>query len=299
MATRFSSIIPDCSTDANFRPIVQFIEDTLVTTGGWVVTSDTGQATLSTITHPTVANTKQGYRIYRMADSLQSTNPVFMRLDFGGSANPVVFGMWVTIGTGSNGSGTITGIAWNGGASATPNVANSGNSASAQNAYGSASTNRACIAIGIMGSVSNCQTVFTIERSKDSSGNDTGDGLLLCYNLITTTLNQSRYIILAGGTQPTAEGLSYVLTARNPSETFAPGDIGVGIVVPMKGVAQQPGMNVMIVNSSDVGAQGSFSMTVYGATHTYQHLDAMILPQKATAGSAVNDSNARVCIRYE
>lgn len=298
MATRFSStVLCESGSDVNFRAVAQFWEDTLVTTGGWVLTSDTGQTAPASLVHPTVANTKQGYRIYRMNDSLQSTYPVFMRVDFGGSANPAVMGFWTTIGTGSNGSGTITGALFT--PAASPNVCNTSNSSTAnQNAYGSASTNRATIAVGIAPSGNLCQNLFAIERSKDSTGTDTGDGLLLCYNS-GGLLNTSRYLNYAGGAQPTAEALSYVLTARNPSETFAPGDIGVGILIPIRGIAQQPGMNIMIVNSSDVGAQGSFSMTLYGATRTYQHLDALLTPFKATAGSSVSDTGARVCMRYD
>lgn len=300
MATRFQSgVVSDNATDANMRVWVQFIEDTLVATGGWVVTSDTGQTLPSAIVHPTVANTKQGYRIYRMADSLQATFPVFMRIDFGSSANVASPAFWVTIGTGSNGSGTITGILWNGGASATPNVANTQTTTN-QNCYGSASTGRASIALFISSAASDTALVFTIERTKDASGVDTGDGLLLVYNQVSSSLNVSRYIIYAGGAQPTAEtGLSYILTQRNPSETFAPGDLGVGILIHFKGVAQQPGTNVMIVNSSDVGAEGSFSLTLYGATRTYQHLNGRMTVTKAVAGSTAADLSARVCIRFD
>jgi hypothetical protein len=297
MATRFSnSVSPANDTNAHFQGWAQFFEDTLVTTGGWVVTADTGQTLPSALAIP-AGNVKAGYRIYRMADALQATSPVFMRIDFGASANSVVPGFWVTIGTGSNGSGTITGILFNGGVVGTPTVANSGNSVTALNSYGSASTGRATMAIGV-GTNNATSLIFCIERTKDSLGADTGDGLLLLYNSVTSAINSSRYIIMAGGTQPALESPSYILTASNPSQTFAPGDIGVGVVIHMKGIAQQPGANMMIVNSADVAAEGSFSLTLYGATRTYQHCNA-IPPYKALAGSGGIDTNARCCIRYD
>jgi hypothetical protein len=48
---------------------------------GWIRTSDTGQIDFSTVTRPTTTNTYQGYAVYRMADSLQATCPVYIRID--------------------------------------------------------------------------------------------------------------------------------------------------------------------------------------------------------------------------
>src|SRR3970282_1095232 len=105
MATRLdSTIYPSNATDAEFRAWVQFVEDTLVTTGGWVVTADTGQMTISTATAPGAGNTKVGYRIYRMSDVLQAANPVFVRIDYGSGAASTSPGMWLTIGQGSEGA---------------------------------------------------------------------------------------------------------------------------------------------------------------------------------------------------
>lgn len=298
MATRTSStLVPDNSTDAHFRAWAQFIEDTLVTTGGWVVTGDTGQTAPGSLSHPTVAATKQGYRVYRMADTLQSTNPVFMRIDFGSGPSANYPGFWATIGTGSDGAGTITGIVWNGGASASATVVtNSTITSLTNNSYGSADTNRASFALFVQSSISYI-IAFCIERTKDATGADTGDGLLVAY-ATAANFSRSRYIILAGGTQPTEEnGLSYILTRQNPSETFG-SDVGCGILIHFKGVAQQPGTNVMIVNSSDVSTEGTFTMTLYSATRSYKQLNA-ITPTKALSGSSTNDANARCGIRYD
>jgi hypothetical protein len=302
MATRFSSaLLADNSTDANFRAWAQFIEDTLVTTGGWVVTSDTGQTAPASLAHPTTGNTKQGYRIYRMNDSLQSTYPVFMRIDFGSYTGVNTPAFWVTIGTGSSGTGTITGILWNGGALTNAPVAG-GNSVSANNSYGSAATGRASMGLFVTAS-GTFGMMFTIERTKSSAGADTGDGLLLVYSdaaVSAGNMNTSRYIIYAVGGQPTAEaGLSYILTRMNPTETFTPGDVGVGVIIHFKGVAQQPGMNVVITNSNDVAAEGSFSISIYGASRIYQNLNAGPKPYKALAGAGTLDNNARVNIRYD
>src|SRR4051812_37579075 len=103
MSTRTDTTLqPSNSTDALFRAWVQFIHDTLITTGGWVDPGDSGQMTIASATHPSVANTKVGYRIYRMADSLQGSAPVFIRLDYGSSASANTPGIWITVGQGSD-----------------------------------------------------------------------------------------------------------------------------------------------------------------------------------------------------
>jgi len=299
MATRFSStLLADNAADANFRAWAQFIEDTLVTTGGWLVTSDSGQTLPSALVHPTTTSQKMGYRVYQMNDALQATVPVFMRIDFGSSSGTAAApAIWVTVGTGSNGSGTITGIMMN-----AVQMNSAGNSSQANNSYGSAAPNRVAIALFCQ-NVTGIRLVFTLERSKDVNGNDTGAGLLCIYNSTATWLESSRYLnyATAGVVQPSVElGLSYVLTTQNPSQSFAPGDIGVAVVSCIRGVAQQPGLNVMIVPSGDVGDQGQFSMNIYGAAHTYQQISSQCVVQKALCNAnRLADNNARACIRYD
>jgi hypothetical protein len=303
MATRVSSsLLPTNVTDAAFRANIQFIEDTLVTTGGWFNTADTGQTAIGSFVHPTLQNTKMGYRVYRMNDSLQATAPIFMRLDFGATNQGVnVFGFWPTIGTGSDGAGNITGKMWDGGASVQPPVGpTSSGGAIANNSYGSAAPGRVALGMFVQGTP-NFILVFCIERTKNSLGADTGDGLLVLYCdgiNISNSLDRSRYLNWAPGPQPAVElGLSYVLTVNNPSQSFG-GDIGAGVISHFRGVAQQPGINMLVVNAADVGAEGSFSLTLYGSTHTYQHLNSFPA-RKAFVGAFNADSNTRVCMRFD
>lgn len=301
MATRVSpSLHCNNGTDADFRLWTQFIEDTLITTGLWVLTSDTGQTPPGSLVHPTVANTKMGYRIYRMDDPLQATAPVFMRLDFGpGTAGVNVPAFWVTIGMGSDGAGNITNKLWDGGLAPGASVAATTNNTTPCNSYGSAAPNR--VSLGLFAQTSpSLPVVFCVERTKNALGADTADGLLLVYTSSgqQSSVDGSRYIILATGVQPTIEsGLAYILTSLNPSATYG-GDLGVGVISHFKGVAQQPGTNFMVVNSGDVGVEGSFNLTLYGQTRTYQQLNG-IVPKKVLVGNSGIDNNARCCIRFD
>lgn len=98
----------DITTDAGFRAWAQAIHDTLVAVG-LVQTSDTGQIDLTTVTTPGTNNTDAGYEIWRFNDAAQGSDPAFFRINYGRGAAAGRCRLQVVLGTGSNGSGTISG----------------------------------------------------------------------------------------------------------------------------------------------------------------------------------------------
>lgn len=109
MTTASTATVVDQTTDAAFRTWVAEVIAQLIAVG-LTQTADTGQINTSTVTRAAVVNTAAGYTIWRFNDTLQGTSPVFIKVEFGtGSTQPANPQMWVTVGTGSNGSGTITG----------------------------------------------------------------------------------------------------------------------------------------------------------------------------------------------
>jgi hypothetical protein len=288
MATTFTTAADaDMTTDAEFRTTATFIHD-VFSNAGWVQTSDTGQINLTTVAKPAGTNTAAGYEIWRMADTLQGTAPIYIKMEYGTGVNNQRFAYWFTIGTGSDGAGTITGT----------RKARTGaiGSAAANNApldsFGSGDTNRVCFA---MFANSTSAIWFSLERMKDANGDDVDDGLILAYGVATT--GHVSQVIPYTGSVPTAEtGLQYILSSVNPS-TFG-ADTGIGVMIPMLGVAQQPGMNVAVCLSSDFGAGASISMTIYGASHTYQRMDN-ITTLKGNSGGTLAGTGDRLLLRYE
>ena len=302
MATKFDATLSASNaSDATFRAWVQFIHDLLITTGGWVDPGDTGQLTISTAAHPTGTSQKVGYRMYRMADTLQSTSPVYMKVYYGsnslGANNP---GIWVTIGTGSDGTGTITSIRYG-----EVQYWMAGVSASVSNSYGSAATNRVHFLLFCRSGATD-QFVFSLERAKnsDGSGADIGDGLYITYPFSASpagVVQRTQYInLLAGGQPPVEAGLS--LTISNQASSSFSSNTGVGLVVHFKGVAQPPGTGLVFVNDGDCLAAAQFTMTLYGATRTYQLSDSTGSSQVMVPtgnGAMTTRSNTRVGIRYD
>ena len=91
--------------DVRFRAWVDFISDNL-TTMGWAKTADTGQIDTTTVAKPTAGSTAMGYEIRLSNDAFDN---VYIKLEYGSGFNAYSKGLWVTLGTGSDGAGAITG----------------------------------------------------------------------------------------------------------------------------------------------------------------------------------------------
>lgn len=101
--------VVDHTSDAGFRTWGAEFHASLVSIG-LTLTSDTGQINWTTVTRSAASNTTAGYEIWRFNDSLQSTTPIFLKIEFGTGATANQPLIWITIGNGSNGSGTLTGL---------------------------------------------------------------------------------------------------------------------------------------------------------------------------------------------
>jgi hypothetical protein len=195
MTTASTSSVLDHTSDAGFRAWVAEIITQLVTTCGVTQTTDTGQINTSTVTRPAI-NTAGGYVILKFNDTLQATAPVFIKLEFGtanAAANP---NMWITVGTGSNGSGTITGTAITARSAVCNGSAPTSTSTSYTSRYVYNSTygvlglawkqngNGTAGAGGFVGG-------FYAFRSNDSTGASTGDSINTIANAVIATSTTS------------------------------------------------------------------------------------------------------------
>ena len=293
MATKTdNTIIGSNDTDAHFRAIAQFIHDVFALTSCWVQTSDTGQVNLTTVAKPAATNTAQGYEIWRMNDALQSTKPVFAKVEYGSGGAALNFSYWLTVGTGSDGAGTITGILL----ARTQQGAGTNNAATMNKCFGSASTNR--ITIAMLLDVSTIPFWFAIERTKDSAGADTNVGLIMAFGGFQGGSTVKSIVLPFGATAPVAElGIQAILSTNNP--TAYTGDQGVGLMIPMLGVAIQPGLNVCITMVNDFAAFAQPSFTLYGASHTWQHMGGFITTVARGGTPGGSDANTRLMLLYE
>lgn len=104
MTTAAWSTVLDHSSDAAFRAWGSELSTKLAAVG-MVQTSDTGQINWSTVVRGAGANTAAGYEIWRL-----SSSNLYLKIEYGnGTTAGTMPSLWFTNGTGSNGSGTLTG----------------------------------------------------------------------------------------------------------------------------------------------------------------------------------------------
>lgn len=102
MTTQTYSSVVDHTTDAGFRAWGSQLSTNLAT-AGLVQTADTGQINWLTVTRPGT-NTAGGYEIWRFSNSSR-----YLKIEYGTGGTAAGPQMWVTVGSGSNGSGTLSG----------------------------------------------------------------------------------------------------------------------------------------------------------------------------------------------
>jgi len=98
------------SSDAEFRAWGLALSNAL-TAAGFPKSADTGQIDWATVARPAV-NTAGGYEIRYLDDSLHATKPCYVKIEYGTAASATIPQMWLTAGSGTNGSGTISGVMW-------------------------------------------------------------------------------------------------------------------------------------------------------------------------------------------
>lgn len=108
VATKIAGAQAAWDSDAEFRADALAVHNALIAAGGLVQTADTGQTNFTANTRATSVGAG-GYTVYRFDDAHQGSYPLFIRIDW---YQAVVgrLGFGITIGTGTNGSGTITGV---------------------------------------------------------------------------------------------------------------------------------------------------------------------------------------------
>ncbi len=159
------------TTDAEFRAWGSALSTALAAVG-LVKTADTGQIDWTTVAKPTATNTAAGYEVWRFADTLQSTAPIFIKIEYGTGSTAAYPQIWVTVGQSSNGSGTIGSVMADRAA-----LASLINSATTYPCYVS-SGDGSMLAIVMWAGGTALAPVIVIDRSRDSTGAPSADGII-------------------------------------------------------------------------------------------------------------------------
>jgi hypothetical protein len=244
-------------------------------------TTDTGQIDWSTNPAVPGSNAAAGYEVYRFKDALQSTAPIFLKLEYGNgsSTNPL---MWITIGTGSDGAGTITSTFFGSILSTTvtrqviPPSSMLSSFAGATTYLNSDAGGFALFAAPSFASTSSSGTLLLVERTRAFDGTATGDGFAFI-NAAAGNGGVNFYVpisYLANSYTPTQAGT--VQTWHAGSNLAGGASLIFGGVMYAQPVFTGfnvklggPSQFVMAVTATDIVGGATFTFTHYGTSQTW------------------------------
>jgi hypothetical protein len=270
MATATTTLVPSNNTDALFRLWAKWISDTFLALG-WVRSVEAGEIDLATVSTPAAINTSQGFQIWKMADALQATDPVYVKIEYGSGSNKLTPAIWLTMGQASDGAGTLTGNT-----TTRTQVAAYTYEATHAIAYtvnASGGTNRVGFAMWCTGAPAtnaSHQFWFVIERTHDIAGADTDVGAVIASGNFYSGTRYHQHLAM-GGAAATAS--SQILAFVTPTGT---GSDGVNTAVypiffcpASGGPFTNPFLGALVAFQSNVADGASIAIDYYDASHTY------------------------------
>lgn len=179
MATHSWSSEPYHTDDASFRALHKSISDAILAVG-LVRSSDTGQIDFGSVNRPSSSG-DGGYEIFHFADDLHTTNPIFIKIIYGVGANQTQPRIKIHVGTGTDGTGTITGAYFTEATWVSPTSGGAGSALS----YASSDGANLVLSLWPALTSNSFNAVRTsqllVERSRDTDGAATADGLVIAY----------------------------------------------------------------------------------------------------------------------
>lgn len=138
----------------------------------WSGAGLTGTRAVPVSIKPTSSNFVQGYEIWRMNDTLQAAAPAFLKIEYGGGAAQQYPGLWLTLGSATDGAGNFTGVA----TSERRQLRAANSVTTPQKCAFSGANNRFAAALFYNHA---SWTWLAWERSKNATGADSADGQFL------------------------------------------------------------------------------------------------------------------------
>lgn len=258
MATATALLPTNFGGDADFRTWAQGVHAHLAALG-LVQAADTGQINLATVARPATTSTAAGYEIWRFADALQATLPVYIKIEYGTFTSVDRPAVWITVGTGTNGAGTINGQA---GARQSLGQGNSDAALTTRNVQASGDTGR--VSMAFSPAVGANGYAFFVERPKDSAGNRTADGIATV--TITGSGSPVCQMIPAIGSVPAIGNASLIPQSGGLSAVGV--DIAVAPILCFLGKVLYTWIGTM--NSVDITGDATFAAQMFGAAHTFR-----------------------------
>ena len=267
-------------TDAEFRAWGGELNAAFAAVG-LVQTADSGQINWATVTRAGATTTAAGYEIWRTADS-----SLYYKVEYGSSYGIDWPCVWLTVGQGSNGSGTLTGQTSTRSCISYANLPNS--SSTPYMSYVSASNSHLTLVWKVgAGNGSFPFAIATVGKTVDSSGAVVSTGYaVLCLSSVSTTISMQCVRTAAVAATRTAQTSMWVAVPGQPASSLVGADIQTYLIwMDMPEVMPFAWGSVFL--RSELPPYTTVSVALVGTTsHTYLVLGQAVQASIATLPSA-------------
>lgn len=284
MATDVRNLPAFLSGDADFRTWAQGIAAQIAAMG-LVKTADTGQINLATVLRP-AANAFAGYEVYRFADALQATAPVFIKVEYGVGGSVDMPNLAVTVGTATNGAGVLTGQV---GARRVLTPGTSKTAGAVLPSYCSGSTSRLSLATNLDASNYPFHMSSFVERPKDGAGANQADSIMALFGCSYGTI--AHQIIPFVGTIPGVSSGPSVPPIRS-GKSAGGSDVALAPHFIWTG-GKLLYASLLSYREVDIPELATFAVTYLGAARTYLPLG------DGTNGEEAGENVLRVAMPWE
>lgn len=288
MTTQTWSTFLDQSSDAAFR-VWGSEFNTKLAACGMVQTGDTGQINWASATRAG-ANTAAGYEIWRL-----SSSNLYFKIEYGSGTSSSVPSHWFTVGTGSNGSGTLTGqLSTRSQASFTNSTVTS--TVTNYTSYMCATANYFGVSwkIASAGTANQARLLFCAMQTVDSTGTATSVGFLTVFRNVNNVASQA-VATTAGVSGASINANQFFLpgNSSNPPANSLDGSGNNQALLAWHNiigtVSMTPALHVGLVLATDLSLGNTASMTLVGTTaHTYLNASNTIAQDAAAIIAAAN-----------
>jgi hypothetical protein len=236
MTALLGSVLCTNADSASFRAWTEFVHNQ-ITGSGMLYIPVSGDIDFATVDAPATTNEKTGFKLYSFNDALQSTTPIYFRLDYGSGAATARPTIYCIIGfshasgsirhTGSLGDTYVTGA----GKGIFIDEFVIGTAGTTATAHSHSWSGDGSFVMGALWwTLANSRCLFSLERTHDESGNSDGRGVIAV--LGGNGVREAAVLYLDSGSgQTLVPTWSTIMGTRNPAA--ASGSTGTVIPISM------------------------------------------------------------------
>lgn len=252
--TTFAGVAQNLN-DGEFRNWTKQLHDAILRVGltdasaSGAITSGSDSSEFDSLSRPGFANTDAGFIVYRFSDVLQATLPVFIKVEYGTGGSTSRQAVFVTVGvslTSASLSAEESSVTASTPFTQREQLAAGANAANAHQFFIGGDTNYLTFT-GPSKDLADqndgpSSWFFACERTKNASGDDTADGILVGAN--TTAATYKWYSLPASGSVP-ARDIEFPTAIGSQDPATHTGRQVVSPVFPLYSVSPNPGRNLL------------------------------------------------------